>query len=44
MLVTWYGEIVLKHYVNPFTITDDDKVIVESLNNGYKLLEIVTEE
>lgn len=44
MVVNWYGERLMKFYTNPFAITNDDKVVVESLNNGYKLLEIVTEE
>ena len=44
MVVTWDGDRVLKFYSNVFTITDDDKVIVETLNDGYKLFEIVTEE
>ena len=44
MIVNWYGEPLMKFSDNPFAITSDDKVIVETMSNGYKLIEIMTEE
>ena len=44
MVVDWYGNMLIRFYSNPMTITDDDKVIVQTKSNTYKLFEIVSEE
>lgn len=42
MLVTWHGEILMKTYINPFTITSDDKAVVQKKDGTYSLLEAVS--
>ena len=44
LLVTWKGEVLLKFYNNPFIITDDDSVIIETVGGGYRLGKVVDSE
>ena len=44
MLVTWRGEIVFKYYNNPFTITNDDKAVIQKKDGTYSLIEVATDE
>ena len=44
MLVTWHGEIVLKGFLKPFTLTCDDKAIIQKKDGTYSLLEVKTKE
>ena len=44
MLITWKGEVLLKFYNNPFVITDDDSVIIETVGGGYKMGKVVDSE
>ena len=43
ILVTWYGEMVVKFNNFPLVVTDDDRVIVHTAREGYKLIEIIEE-
>ncbi len=44
MIVTWYGERVIAFYYHPLKITDDDRVIVQTREDGFKLIQIVPAE
>lgn len=43
-LVTCYGQIVKRFHTNPFVITDDDHIIIQTTGAGYKLCELITLE
>lgn len=43
-VITWDGTPVLKYFVRPFTITDDDKVIVQTKKGKYSLYEILEDD
>ena len=44
MIANWYGKILIKFNFYSMIITDDDKIIAPTGNNGYKLLEIIENE
>lgn len=44
VLISWRGEFVLKTYINPFTITNDDKAIVQKKDGTYMLVAVVIVE
>ena len=44
MVANWYGKLLVKFNFYSLIITDDDKIIAPTGNNGYKLLEIIESE